>query len=54
MPKRVCDSCGKEKNVSGGKTCQKGHFMCSSCVHTGGIFFDSFRKQCPVCGKSLR
>lgn len=28
MPKRRCDACGKEKDVSGGKTCENGHFIC--------------------------
>ena len=35
MPKRVCDVCGKNKDVSGGKICEKGHFVCSSCADMG-------------------
>jgi len=27
MPKRTCDSCGKQKDVKGGKVCEKGRFM---------------------------
>jgi len=46
MADRVCDSCGKKKSVSGGKTCEKGHFACSSC--------GSGRETCPVCKKRLR
>lgn len=40
MAKRVCANCGKEKEVSGGKICEKDHFICSSCA--------SGRTQCPV------
>lgn len=32
MPKRICDACGKEKDVSGGKVCSNGHSIFSSCV----------------------
>jgi len=54
MAERVCDSCGKKKQVSGGKTCEKGHFICNSCVsETIGIFSGS-RTQCPLCKKPLR
>jgi hypothetical protein len=52
MPERVCDSCGKKKQVSGGKTCEKGHFICGSCVSGG--FFSGPRTQCPLCRKPLR
>ena len=31
MPERVCDSCGKKKDVGGGKTCENGHFLCKAC-----------------------
>ena len=51
MPKRVCDVCGKTKEVSGGKTCEKGHFVCSSCADMG---WGSKRKQCPLCKKKLK
>ena len=49
---RKCDNCGKDKEVHGGKTCENGHFICSSCVSGG--FFDSSRKTCPLCSKPLR
>lgn len=52
MAKRTCDSCGKEKEVSGGKTCSNGHFICSSCCNMGILM--SSRKQCPLCKKDLR
>jgi len=52
MAERICDCCGKKRNVSGGKTCEKGHFICQSCV-VGGIF-DARRTQCPICKKPLR
>ena len=49
---RRCDKCGKDKEVRGGKTCENGHFICSSCVSGG--FFDPIRKTCPLCGTPLR
>lgn len=52
MTERICDSCGKKKSISGGKTCEKNHFICSYCV-SGGLFSSS-KKICPLCGTSLR
>jgi hypothetical protein len=53
MSERICDCCGKKKSVAGGKTCEKGHFVCQSCTNSGGVF--SFpRTQCPICKKPLR
>lgn len=52
MAERICDNCGKKKPVSGGKTCENGHFICQSCV-VGGMF-DSIKKQCPIDKKPLR
>ena len=52
MPKRTCDACGKEKDVSGGKTCENGHFVCNSCCNMGA--FSSSRSTCPLCKKSLK
>lgn len=46
MGSRVCDNCGKTKEVSGGKTCSKGHFVCHSCA--------SGHVHCPLCGHTLR
>jgi len=46
MGSRVCDNCGKTKDVSGGKTCSKGHFICHSCA--------SGHVHCPICGHTLR
>jgi len=51
MPRRICDACGKEREVRGGKVCSKGHFICSSCIG-GGLF--GGRTTCPLCGKLLR
>lgn len=45
MAKRICSSCGKEKEVSGGKVCEKGHFICFSCA--------SGKITCPLCKKKL-
>jgi len=51
MATRICDTCGKKKDLSGGKTCEKGHFVCSSCKRLGSF---SHRTQCPICKKPLR
>ncbi len=56
MPKRKCDSCGKEKEVKGGKVCANGHFICSECVYGSGVLqvlFGTTQKSCPLCGKRL-
>lgn len=47
MPRRICDACGKEKDVYGGKVCSKGHFICSGCYMSGGS------TKCPLCGMPL-
>lgn len=56
MADRTCDSCGKSKNVSGGRTCERGHFICRDCVWagTGGGFFGDGKKQCPLDNRPLR
>ena len=51
MGRRVCDNCGKEKDVSGGKTCPNGHFICRECVIWG---FGPSLRTCPLCRKPLR
>lgn len=51
MGRRVCDNCGKEKEVSGGKVCTNGHFICWSCA-VGG--FGPSLRTCPLCGEPLR
>jgi len=53
MARRICDTCGKEQDVSGGKVCEKGHFICKHCVY-GGVIFISEKEQCPICKKPLR
>lgn len=52
MGRRICSNCGKEKDVSGGKTCPNDHFICWECV-SGGFLAPS-RTTCPLCGKPLR
>jgi len=47
MSERICDACGKKKQVSGAKTCEKGHFICSGC-------HDNWRDTCPLCKKKLK
>jgi len=46
MSSRVCANCGKTKEVYGGKTCSKGHFICHSC--------SSRHVHCPLDGHTLR
>jgi len=53
MAKRICDVCGKNKDLEGGKTCEKGHFVCRSCVDIGMIGYKS-RDVCPICKTKLR
>jgi len=48
MPKRICDACGKEKDVYGGKTCTKGHFICRGCYMSRGS------TKCPLCSTELK
>jgi rubrerythrin len=52
MAKRVCDACGKSKDISEGKTCENGHFICKSCRYTGVWAND--RKDCPLCKTKLK
>jgi hypothetical protein len=47
MSQRTCDACGKTKELQGGKTCDKGHFICKQCVGTSG-FLSSARTKCPI------
>lgn len=54
MSQRVCDVCGKQKDVSGGATCEKGHFVCHSCKTHKGLIVDSKRTKCPICDKPIR
>ena len=52
MPKRICDKCGKEKDMAGGKTCEKGHFICRACLDIG--FFNDGISKCPICNTKLK
>jgi transposase-like protein len=56
--KRICDSCGKEKEKLGGKTCEQGHFICKTCVSQRVGVFDAVvlgsKPTCPLDGKPLR
>ena len=53
MAKRLCDVCGKDKDVEGGKTCQKGHFICKGCVYSGVIII-SEKRYCPFDKSALK
>ena len=50
--KRACAKCGKEKELEGGKVCEKGHFVCKACVGHDG-FLSSASTKCPVCKTKL-
>jgi len=52
MPKRICDVCGKNKEVKDAKTCEKGHFVCYGCRNVG--VFNSGRTICPICKTKLK
>jgi hypothetical protein len=56
MRQRICDSCGQEKDVKGGRTCENGHFICYDCVNKDVGFLTPFRdlKYFPLCDKPLR
>lgn len=54
MAERICDACGQKKNVSGGKTCEKGHFVCAACIQRRVNMFSNAHKYCPLCDKPLR
>lgn len=55
MPTRVCDKCGKHRELQGGRTCERGHFICRHCVHElSGVFFTRDRKSCPLCKTQLK
>lgn len=45
MARRVCDNCGEDKDVSGGKTCRTGHFICHSCAYR--------HEHCTLCHQAL-
>ena len=47
MATRTCAKCNREKDMSGGKICEKGHFFCKDCVYSGVIII-SERKYCPI------
>lgn len=44
MSKRICNRCGKNREVRYGKHCEKGHFICGVC---------DFKNNCPICEKKL-
>lgn len=52
MRERVCDSCGEQKKLEGGKTCDKGHFICYQC--RGVSVFSNGKTRCPICKGKLR
>lgn len=54
MATRICDVCGKKKDLSGGKTCEKSHFVCSGCKSAGPWSLAYDKTQCPICKKPLR
>ncbi len=53
MSGRICDKCGKKKDVQGGKTCENGHFICKTCVNETLGLLSGSRTKCPLCQKQL-
>ncbi len=49
---RICDACGRKVELRGGKTCERGHFVCKDCVYSGVIVIHE-KRACPVCGGSF-
>lgn len=54
MAERVCDCCGRKRQVSGGRVCEKGHFVCVCCVSETIGILSGARTQCPLCKRRLR
>jgi hypothetical protein len=50
---RTCDVCGETKDLHGGKTCEKGHFVCKTCVGSSGMF-SSAKTKCPIDDTKLK
>jgi len=48
-----CSSCGKVKDIEVGKTCEKGHFICKSCVYSGLVII-SEKAYCSLYKTRLR
>lgn len=47
MAKRTCDRCGNSRELKGGKTCERGHFICRSCAY-------HVSSSCSLCGTKLK
>jgi hypothetical protein len=45
MAKRLCSVCGEEKDMAGGKICERGHFICRQCQRS--------LSKCPLDGTRL-
>ena len=57
MSKRTCHSCGHERELRGGKICEKrSHFVCSICANPKGHLglFTFPKSKCPLCDGKLR
>lgn len=52
MAKAVCCMCGKDKDMRGGKICEKGHFVCVDHIHSW--MPGPSRKKCPLDGTNLK
>ena len=46
--KRVCVVCTKKVAPTNGRTCIKGHFICSKCDF-GPRSYEASRNECPIC-----
>ncbi len=55
MAHRNCAECGKDKELTGGKVCEKGHFICKHCVNKDSDFlFSRPKSKCPICSTRLK
>ena len=55
MATRTCDYKGHVRDLSGGRVCESGHFICKECVWGGPRrVLGGGMQTCPLCRKRLR
>lgn len=52
MSKRRCAVCNKDKDMAGGKICEKGHFICADHIYSW-MPGSGEKTTCPVCKTKL-
>lgn len=54
MAQRRCDKCSQERDLSGGKVCDRSHFFCRHCFNnSAGLLFGPW-ERCPYDQTKLR